>query len=93
MNLKEYGVKPSDNDQEDSRQEDKDNPGVLESNEDSGVEWVKSAPFEIPKSDRVKLAGRQEKTSERWQQKVRVLLTNIKKVGPLSLISTKVEQA
>ena len=35
---KEYGVKPSDNDQEDSRQEDKDNPGVLESNKDSGVE-------------------------------------------------------
>ena len=38
VNLEEYGVKPSDNDQEDSRQEDKDNPGVLESNEDSGVE-------------------------------------------------------
>ena len=37
VNLKEYGVKPSDIDQEDSRQEDKDNPGVLESNS-KGVE-------------------------------------------------------
>ena len=35
MNLQEYGVKPSDNDQEDSRQEDKDNPGVLESRNES----------------------------------------------------------
>ena len=61
MNHKNTVLKPSDNDQEDSRQEDKDNPGVLESNEDSGVEWVKSAPFEISKSDRVKLANGQEK--------------------------------
>ena len=52
MNLKEYGVKPSDNDQEDSRQEDKDNPGVLESrNEnDNKVDRVKSPPLRISKS-------------------------------------------
>ena len=63
MNLQEYSVKPSDNDQEDSRQEDKDNPGVLESRNENGnkVDRVKFPPLRISKSGQ---ASRQE-----WSRK------------------------